>query len=631
MKSGCQVVSNPVRDDQGRIRNFIAVLWDVTDTKHIQALQRIVLEAVVSGLPLRDVADLLCRRVEAIAPEVIASMVLLDSDQRLVPLAAPSLPNFYSAALKGLPIGENAGCCGTACYLGEPVCVTDIETDPRWERYKSMVLPHGLHACWSSPIKLNNGRVAGSFAFYYRQKRAPSTLHQELVSACLHLCILAIEHDAAKQEISRLSHFDPLTGLPNRARLHEMANDLLSKMNGEEVTFFALDVDNFKDINNTLGYSAGDRMLMEIAYRLQRFVHSPGFVSRTEGDSFVIVIPGCSSSRALAIADGILNAFSDPFDMLDLSLAVSVSIGISVAQDNREASHALIEQAVTALHQVKSSGRKGYRFYSPEMNRVAQDRLVLGALLRSALAHGLLRLHYQPQFRLKTMELVGVEALTRWTDAKLGEVAPARFIPLAEEIGQIEAIGRWSLHEACRQMAAWRRDGIPVPTISVNLSPLHFRAPGLPGLVDGLLREFGLPARCLTIEITEGVMMDNRPEALRTAMALHEMGVGLSMDDFGTGFSSLAGLTRLPVTELKLDRSFMRNFENDPSAQTVATAVIRIGQSLGLSVVSEGVETEAQAKLLASRECDIVQGYLYGKPMPSTDLERWLFSSAPVV
>jgi len=618
---------NHVLDDDGNVKNLVVVLADITETKQIQKVQRVVLEAVASGLSLAEVADLLCRQVEAIAPEVICSMVLIDSEQKMHPLASPSLPESYSAKLVGVPIGDNTGSCGTAAYLGEPVCVTDIETDPRWDRYKSAVLPYHLHACWSSPIKLRNGRVAGTFALYYREKRAPSALHKELVSACLHLCVLAMERDEAKLQIELLSRFDALTGLPNRNSLYQMAGELLDRMKGEEVAFFALDLDRFKDVNSTLGHSAGERVLIETAYRLQKISQPQGIVGRTAGDSFVIVMSRCGASRASVIADKILEVLREPLDMPGMDLSISASIGISVAENNDTPPQVMIEQAMAAMHQAKLAGRAAYHFYRPEMNKLAQERLVLGAALRTAVAHASLQLYYQPQFRLKTMELIGVEALVRWNDARLGEISPEQFIPLAEEIGLIELVGQWSLRAACQQFSSWHRHGIPIPAVSVNLSPLHFRNRALASFVDDLLKEYVIPPNCLTIEITEGLMMDSRPESLETMMALHEIGVGLSMDDFGTGFSSLAGLIRLPITELKLDRSFMRNFESDPGAQAVATAVIRIGQSLGMTVISEGVETEGQAQLLASLGCDGVQGYLYGRPMRPDDLETWTTAS----
>jgi c-di-GMP-specific phosphodiesterase len=617
---------SPIRDSEDHAKNCVIVLVDITEAKQIQQLQQVVLEAVVSGMSLSAVADLLCRRVEAIAPEVRSSMVLVDSSGLLHPLASPSLPAQFSLSIEGLSIGENAGSCGTAAYLGQPVCVTDINSDPRWKYYKSMALPLGLRACWSSPIKMRDGRVAGTFAFYYSEERGPSPLHKELVSACLHLCMLAIERDEARVRIAQLSHFDTLTGLPNRTAFYEQANELLVRANDKEVAFFAIDIDHFKDINNALGHSVGDRVLLETAYRLKKFIHSLGIVSRTSGDSFDIVVAGCDVGRAAFLADRILEVLGAPIDVSGLPLSIAASIGISVAQGNSVAPHIFAEQALAAKHQAKAAGRACFRFYSPEMNQLAKDRILFGSALREAISADSLRLEYQPKIHLETLDVIGVEALCRWTDSQLGEVSPSKFIPLAEEIGQIEAIGFWALREACRQIVEWRRRSLPIPSVAVNLTPLHFLNSSLPAFITDLLAEFDLPPSCLTIEITESVMENENPQGLATARALHQIGVALSMDDFGTGFSSLARLTLLPLKELKLDRSFIRDFETDPSARAVTTAVISLGRSLGMTVISEGVESEKQAQWLTSLGCEFAQGYLFGRPMEPAQLESWLLA-----
>jgi c-di-GMP-specific phosphodiesterase len=618
---------NPIFDAHGAVVNVVVVLTDITLLKRIQSLQDDVLEGLASDLSLPEVTDFLCRRVEEIAPDIVSSILLVDPERRMRPLAGPSLPAAYCDAIDGAPAGEIAGSCGTAAWRGEPVFVTDIETDPLWAPYKHLALPHGLRACWSSPIKLRDGRIAGTFAFYYHEPRGPSSFHQQIVKACLHLCKLAIERDESRRQIAQLSHFDPLTGLPNRARLLEEAKNICLKTNDEnrKIAFFAINLDRFKDVNNSLGHAIGDKVLIEIAYRLQGiFTNLGAAISRTGGDSYFVVLPDCNAARASFKADHILRAISQPTDIPVFALSLSASIGISIFRDNGTDPETLLKHAETAMYQAKTEGRATYRFFSSEMNRLAEDRLVLGAALRNALSSNLLDLHYQPQINLRSKTLYGVEALVRWHDHELGDIPPARFIPLAEEIGLVEAIGRWSLREACRQMAAWRGDSLAIPTVSVNLSPLHFHDCGLAKFVADLLGEFNLPACCLTIEITESVMMDGGRETLRTLTALHETGVGLSMDDFGTGFSSLSSLTQLPINELKLDRSFMHNFEIDPSAQAVTTAIVRIGQSLGMTVVSEGVETEDQARLLNILNCAVAQGYHFAKPMAAADLAQWI-------
>ena len=623
---------NPILDAQGDVTNVVVVLTDITPLKRIQALQDDVLEAVASDLSLPEVTDFLCRRVEEIAPDIISSILLVDEERKMRPLAGPSLPAVYCAAIDGFPSGEIAGSCGTAAWRDEAVYVTDIDTDPLWAPYKHLALPHGLRACWSSPIKLRDGRIAGTFAFYYREPRGPSPFHQQIVKACVHLCKLAIERDEARRQIAHLSHFDSLTGLLNRTRLLEEIANIFRKTSTEsrKIAFFTINLDRFKDVNNTLGHAIGDKVLNEVARRLQGvFSNLAAVISRTGADSFVVVLPYCDVTRASMNADKILQAISRPTDIRAFALSLSASIGISIFPDNGTEAETLLKHAETAMYQAKAAGRAVYRFFSPEMNQLAEGRLVLGAALRNALSSNLLRLHYQPQINLRSKTLHGVEALSRWHDPDLGDISPARFIPLAEEIGLIEVIGKWSLREACRQMAAWRSAGLAVPTVSVNLSPLHFRDSGLPKFVADLLIEFALPAGCLMLEITESVMMDAGHETLKTLVGLHEIGVGLSMDDFGTGFSSLSSLTQMPINELKLDRSFMRNFETDPNAQAVTTAVVRIGQSLGMTVVSEGVETEDQARILRLLDCNVAQGYYFARAMTPSDLETWISDNHP--
>jgi len=615
----------PVADESGELRNVVIVLDDMTERQKLQDLQRDMLQALTSDVPLADLAHFLCRRVEAIAPEIVCSILLVDEERKLRPLAAPNLPAAYNASIDGIPIGPRAGSCGTAAWRGEPVQVTDIATDPLWpEDVAAMVLAEGLLACWSLPIRMRDGRVAGTFALYYREKRGASSWHERIVGACLDLCMLAIERHEARQRIALLSHYDSLTGLPNRAGLRQEAGTLLARVGETPVAALLLDIDNFKDVNETLGHDAGDRLLIEIGNRLRQVSSAADLVGRIDGDSFVLVIPGCDATRASALAERLLRAFGEPADLLGISMSVSASIGISIRPGSDTDAETLIRQADSAMSRAKHAGRGTYRFFSHGMNQFAQDRLVLGVALREAISLGRLHLEYQPQFRPVGRALHGVEALIRWDDPVFGRVTPARFIPIAEATGQIEALGQWVLQEACRQAAAWRAAGITIPAVSVNLSPSHLGKPGLPDSIAALLRCHGLPPSALTIEVTESVMMDDHPEALGNMQALRVLGVGLSMDDFGTGYSSLSSLSRLPVTELKIDRSFVRNLILDPNARAITTAVIRIGQSLGLTVVAEGVETDEQLQALTELHCDVVQGYLLGRPTTAQALEAHL-------
>ena len=613
------------RNDRGRIKYVFALLSDISENKQLRSLQQLIMGALADELPLTEIADQLCRRVEAIAPDVVASVLHVDSDGLVHPLGGPSLPDDYSRALEGVTIGPDVGSCGSAAYHGKPVLAEDIDTDPRWQPYKTRPLEVGLKACWSTPIKAKDGRVIGTFAFYFRESRSPNRWHQRIVDACVHLGALAIERKEARTQIARLAYHDMLTGLPNRAQLLELINQAIADCPAEkQLALIFLDLDHFKDVNDTLGHSAGDALLIEFTKRLRARIQPSDLLGRLSGDEFVIVLPNCDPARASLVASNITDALASPLWIDNRQVPISVSMGISIYPDNATDNDTLIQQADAAMYKAKQAGRATHRFFSADMNRLAEQRLVFSAALRQSIADDRLKLVYQPQTRTVDGALYGVEALSRWHDPELGEVPPSKFIPLAEEVGLIEQIGLWSIREACRQMAAWRHAGLDVPCIAVNLSPLNFQNAKLAAVVAETIAANDLPPETLMLEITEGVLVNERSAAIETMNAIRKLGVGLSLDDFGTGYSSLSRLAHLPIRELKIDRSFMRDIERDASALAIATAVVRVGQSLKMAVVAEGVETEGQRQLLADLGCDVVQGYLCAPAMSPEAFERWL-------
>ena len=574
---------------------------------------------------ITDIADRLCRRVEEIAPDVVSSLLHIDAGGLVHPLGGPGLPDDYSRALDGVAIGPDIGSCGSAAFYGEAVLAVDIDTDPRWQPFKQRPLEVGLRACWSTPIKAKDGRVIGTFAFYFRESRPPSRWHQRIVAACVHLGALAIERKEARAQIARLAYYDTLTGLPNRTRLRDLILEATGACPaGQHVALAFLDVDNFKDVNDTLGHSAGDELLVEFAQRLRAQIQPGDMLGRLGGDEFVIVLPNRDAAEASTVASRITDALLMPLRIGTRLVSMSASMGISIYPDNATDIDTLIQQADAAMYKAKRAGRSTYRFFSADMDRLAEQRLAHSAALRNAIASDALKLHYQPQIRTSDGTIHGVEGLARWHDPVLGEVSPSKFIPLAEECGLIEQIGLWAMREACRQMAEWRGAGLDIPCVSVNLSPISFQNPNLASVVAGILAEHGLPPEVLVLEITESVFLNERSVAIETMKALRELGVGLSLDDFGTGYSSLSRLAHLPIRELKIDRSFMRDVENDPGARAIVTAVVRVGQSLQLTVVAEGVETEGQRNWLAELGCDVVQGFLYAPALSPPAFGRWL-------
>ncbi|MDR3467493.1 MAG: EAL domain-containing protein [Xanthobacteraceae bacterium] len=613
------------RSGSGRVKYIFALLTDITETKQLRSLQQVIMNALAEEVAITEIADRLCRRVEEIAPDVVSSLLHIDAGGLVHPLGGPSLPDDYSRALEGVAIGPDVGSCGSAAYFGEPVLATDLDTDPRWQPYKARPLEVGLRACWSTPIKDRDGRVIGTFAFYFRECRGPSRWHQRIVDACVHLGALAIERKEARAQIARLAYYDMLTGLPNRARLRDLIGEAIEGCPaGKHVALAFLDVDNFKDVNDTLGHSAGDELLVQFAHRLRDQILPGDLLGRLGGDEFVIVLPNRDVADASAVASRITDALATPVQIGDRQVPMSASMGISIYPDNATEIDTLIQQADAAMYKAKGAGRSTYRFFSADMNRLAEQRLAHSAALRSAIAHDGLTLHYQPQIRTGDGAIHGVEALARWYDPVLGEVSPAKFIPLAEECGLIEHIGLWSIREACRQMAVWRKAGLDIPCVSVNLSPLNFQNVDLAARVAEILKEHGLPPEALMLEITESVILNERSVAIDTMSAIRRLGVGLSLDDFGTGYSSLSRLAHLPIRELKIDRSFMRDLETDPTALAIVTTVVRVGQSLRLTVVAEGVETEGQRNLLAELGCDVAQGFFYAPALSPIAFGRWL-------
>lgn len=612
-----------------RLDGVLGLVFPLLDRQQeaaVNLLQRDVLESVALGRPLRAVLDLLCRQVEALAPEVVCSVLRIDGEGTLRPLASPSLPIAYSSALDGLAIGPIAGSCGTAAFRGEEVEVQDIASDPLWAPYRHLALPIGLAACWSTPVMGREGKVVATFAFYYREPRGPSRFHRRMVDACIQLCRVAIQHDDNQAEIERLAFFDPQTGLPNRALLMDRARMALQQAarDGRKLSLAVLDVDRFKNINDSLGHAAGDELLREVGQRLRRTLRESDTISRVGGDEFVILFPDSDANESAVAAEKALRAVAQRLEIGGQVLMPSVSMGISQFPDDARDFETLMRNADIAMYEAKRDGRGCVRFFLASMNENARWRMQMESALRNAMSRDALELHYQPKVLLGRPGLAGVEALVRWTHPELGRVPPDQFIPLAEDCGLINALDAWVLERACAQLAEWQSKGLPIPAVAVNLSAQRFRQDDVPAHVRLVLQRYRLPPNALTLEITERLMLIDEPRIRADLDSLNRLGVHLSVDDFGTGYSSLSYLKRLPVDELKLDRSFVRDIETDEGDRALASAVMGIGRSLGQTVVAEGVETLEQHQFLLQAGCPVAQGYYYARPMPAADIEAWL-------
>ncbi len=440
---------------------------------------------------------------------------------------------------------------------------------------------------------------------------------------------LAIMEDITEQKeqeerLYHQAHFDAVTGLPNRF----LALDRLSQMlkeaerSDKQIAVIFLDLDDFKKINDTLGHDCGDRVLVQAAGRLRNALRKGDTVGRLGGDEFIVLLGGLrDAADARPVADNLLRHFRAPFDLDGRKLVLTASLGIALYPDDGDSAETLLRNADTAMYQSKGKGRNTYHYYTAGMNQDVRRRLALEEQLRSSLDAGELRLCYQPIIDLKTRQTVGAEALLRWSSAVLGEVSPAEFIPVAEQIGLIEPIGQYVLQEALRQMAGWRRrySGFRV---AVNVSPRQFDDTELQACIEDALDLAELPGQSLELEITEGVLMNGHAHISETLTSLKSLGVGFALDDFGTGYSSLNYLRRYPFDTLKIDRSFVSDLTVDPSSRKLISAAISMAHGLHLKVVAEGVETREQLDYLGQQGCDLAQGYLFGRPMSAVELEK---------
>ena len=431
--------------------------------------------------------------------------------------------------------------------------------------------------------------------------------------------VLADALGVANQELEFLALHDKLTHLPNRVLLEDRFQQAIRSATRQHGTFAVLfvDLDGFKAVNDTYGHQVGDSLLVEIASRLRMSTRSEDTISRVGGDEFVVLVRVDEPADAGVVAEKLIEALRDTVHVAGHVLNVSGSIGIALFPADGADQDALMTNADAAMYHAKGAGRNAYCFFESSMNHKARAQQTLIQDLRAALRNGQLQLHYQPKFAASDNRLVGAEALLRWNHPVQGLLMPDQFITLAEKTGAIVPIGKWVLGEACRQLAAWHAMGNTGWSMAVNLSALQFCDTGMIESVETALREHGVPAVCLTLEITESTAMRDVEETLDIMTRLDAMGVRIAIDDFGTGYSSLLHLKRIPASELKIDRGFVRDLAEDSEDAAIVSAIVALGRTLNLQVVAEGVETAAQQSFLASLGCDALQGYLLGKPVPA--------------
>lgn len=432
------------------------------------------------------------------------------------------------------------------------------------------------------------------------------------------------DYRQAEELVKSLAYYDPKTGLPNRTLLQNRLKEAISTAARENhpLAFLLLDLDRFKGINDTLGHPRGDILLQQVGARLKSVLWEPDTVSRLGGDEFAVLLPRLAAAEYInVVIQKIQNAMKTPFVIEDLPIAVEASIGIALYPDHGTDADTLIQRADVAMYIAKRSG-SGYAVYAPEQNQHRPDRLALMGELRHAIEHDQLLLHYQPKISLQTHRIIDVEALVRWQHPKHGMMPPGQFIAPADQTGLIKPLTLWVLNSALNQCRAWLNAGMEIP-VSINLSARNLRDPEFPDQVNGVLETSGIPPDRLELEITESAIVMDPPRAMEILERLSGMGVRLSLDDFGTGYSSLGYLKKLPVDEIKIDRSFVTDMTQDEKDAMIVRSTIDLGHNLGCKVVAEGVENRETWNRLAALGCDSAQGYYISRPLPADEFSHW--------
>ncbi|MDO3385271.1 EAL domain-containing protein [Gilvimarinus sp. SDUM040013] len=470
----------------------------------------------------------------------------------------------------------------------------------------------------------------GSMHTYLMVKFPLSDRNQEVFGVCT-ICTdvsdRKLAENALREQQSRLNYMafhDSLTSLPNRSLFYDRINNGVARAqrSKHKLALMLLDVDRFKNINDSLGHDSGDLLLKAIATRLNEGVREMDTVARLGGDEFVVVLEGINDVEDVRfVANKLLAQLSRPMEISGHEISITASIGISVFPTDGENTDELLKNADIAMYKAKEAGKNNCQFYAKGMSASAVNFLLLENDLRRGIDQNQLVLHYQPQVDLATGKLIGVEALVRWQHPERGMVSPMHFIPLAEETGLIVPLGDWVLKEACHQQQSWLGSDLDVPKMAVNLSTRQFRQKDFPGKVAMVLRDTGLPAQYLELEITESCAMEHASETINQLNQLNQMGLSLSIDDFGTGYSSLAYLKRFPIDKLKIDSSFIHDIPLDQNDAAIARSIIGLAHNMQLTVVAEGVEQEQQVQWLRENHCDQVQGFLFAKPMSATNFK----------
>ncbi len=599
----------PIMDQFGKLRHWVSVVRDVTTPRLAILLEKDrnrILELIGRNAPVAEILTLVAHKLERQIPHAYVAIFRVQGDMFSCE-AAHSFPIEYQHQLLTQP----------TVFALTQIHHTKKDVQPSM---KSMNL------FLKVPILAANESVLGMLAIYHFEGTTLDQ-HPDWIKSAVNLAAIALEHRQMTETLAYQAKYDSLTGLPNRNQLEALMPQFIeqAKAADDSIALGFLDLDRFKQINDSLGHFVGDLLLKQIGMRLRHALCPNDFLVRFGGDEFVVVMKDCNPPEEVKDrARRFLNAFQSPFQVEGYELHLTASMGVSVHPQDGVDMDSLLRNADHAMYRAKNLGKNELVIYTPTSGSTPVQRLEMEFHLRRAIENRELRLNYHPVLHLNG-KLHGFEVLLSWQHPNLGRIAPMEFIPIAEESALILPIGTWVLEQACLQAAAWQRSGYDPVRVCVNVSPLQFDRPGFVDIVASALAISSLDPRYLTLEITESLIMRNMQEASAKMLLLRAIGVGIAIDDFGTGYSSLNYLRQLPADQLKIDQSFLKEMTSETSTSySVIQTITSLAHSLRLKVIVEGVERQEQLDMLSKAGCDLVQGHLFAEPIPAVEAEKWL-------
>lgn len=614
------------RASMGNEPLVLCIFRDISARKQseeVQKDQNRILHIIASGADLHRILNEIVLFIEKRAPHSQCMILLLNDERtRFSWGVGPNIPPPLLQRLSHAPIISGNSAASEAILTQYPVMVENIETHPSMREVRDMSIAAGFYACGSWPIMGKRGQIMGAFLMFFGKQGTPSTEDVQLVGISTDLAGIAIESRRAEDRIKRLAHYDELTGLPNRFLYIQYLNRALAQAERSQSSLgvLFLDLDRFKNINDTFGHDAGDAVLRAISTNFRSCLRDADTIARVGGDEFIILASDYGDPRMLGdIAKRLLIEAAKPFDIDGQECQLSASIGIAAYPVDGLNAQMLLKNADIAMYRAKSTGRNNYQFYSSEMNTHTVERLAMEARLRRAIERREIIVHYQPKINARTGQIVGAEALVRWQHPEHGILLPGQFIGLAEEAGLIDQIGMLVLEQACQGITAFRKAGVEFGRVAINLSAGQFNAANLLHDVLKVLNTWHLDPAFFELEITESMVMHNREQVIELMENIRSLGFTLSIDDFGTGYSSLAYLKRFPVDSVKVDKSFINDIPHDPNDLAIVQAIIAMAHTLGLKVIAEGVENALQLNHLLSFGCDEYQGFYFSRAVPEEE------------